>query len=414
MTSPLVVVGGGICGLGVAWRAMEAGRDVVVLEASDRVGGAIRSESVDGLLIERGPQSLLSSAPETLRMILAMGLRGRVIEAEKAARKRFILWDGRLVAVPRGLLDGGFVPRAALLRAMAEPFIGRRSPPDPEESIAEFATRRFGATIAERLVDPFVAGVYAGDPSRLEIAATFPDLARWEAESGSVMLGALRGGRRKRHPEAPKTLYTLEGGVEALPRAISAALGDRVRLAAPVRAIERVGSGFRVRSSAGDLDAAEVAVCVPPAQAGFAAVPGMPTATLAAVHLAFRPGDVPAVDGFGWLAPSSQRQDVLGCLWVSSAFPSHAPGRVLVRVMLGGARDPRLPDDDGLITRARAVLGEVQGIDAEPVLTHVARASVPQYDRGHLAAVAALQQPGMRFLGWGYTGTGVEKCLAAS
>jgi oxygen-dependent protoporphyrinogen oxidase len=141
------------------------------------------------------------------------------------------------------------------------------------------------------------------------------------------------------------------------------------------------------------------------------------TARVAAVHLAWKPSSVPGVDGFGWLAPSSQRTDALGVLWVSSAFPGHAPGRTLVRVMLGGARDRALPaEPEALVARAHRVMREVQGFEAEPTLSDTTLAWLPQYDRGHGARIARLDaaMPGLRFLGWGYGGIGLEACIRSA
>jgi oxygen-dependent protoporphyrinogen oxidase len=395
---------------------------VVVLEATSRAGGAIASPKIDGVLIERGPQSFTARSAHLIALLAELGLTERIVEAAPSARKRFIWWNGRLHPVPRALLDRRFLPRRALLRALAEPFLPGRVAAD-DESVFEFVARRFGPKIAERLADPFVAGVFGGDAARLEVGAAFPELARLAASHGSVVRGLLRE-RRPRPADGPRSLFTLRNGAEAIVRALANDLGDRLRLDHPVERIEPApAGGWRIHTPRGPFEVAEVAVTVPPVQAARflpAAARGLaeaPTAPLVAVHLAYRAADVPAADGFGWLAPSSTRRDVLGCLWVSSAFPGHAPGRALFRVMSGGARDPGTPTDaEAAVAHARRVLLEVQGIDATPTLADVTRATLPQYDRGHAARVARLRDamPGVRFLGWGISGIGVEACVRAA
>lgn len=418
-----VVIGAGISGLGLAFRLAGEGRDVLVLEAGPRAGGVIRSERVGGLLVEHGAGSLRGGAVHARRLAEALGVADRIVEASPAARARHILWDGRLEPLPRALLSPRFLPPTALLRALAEPLIPRRDPPRPDESVFGFFSRRFGRAVAERLVDPFVAGVYGGDAHSLEAAAAFPDVTAWEARYGSVLLGAMR---RPKAPPGPRTPFSFRDGLETLTRALAERLGDRLRLSAPVERVVRDGAGFRIDAPGGPYDAERVVVAVPGARAAAflpdadAELAPMPTSKVASVHLAWPADAVPEpLASFGWLAPSSQRTDVLGCLWVSSVFPSHAPGHVLLRVMLGGARDPRRVSlaPERLIDEARRVVAEIHGLSAPPSFAHaVVPEGIPQYERGHAARVARLREavPGLSFLGWGYTGVGVEHGLAAA
>ena len=140
-----------------------------------------------------------------------------------------------------------------------------------------------------------------------------------------------------------------------------------------------------------------------------------PTSYVASVHLAFKASEAPSPDGFGWLSPTSQRKDVLGVVWVSSVFPAHYPGRTVVRVMIGGAReDVSKLTDEALLLRARKVVAEVEGIRADPTYQHVQRAVLPQYDVGHAARLARLRESGLDFVGWPFTGNGVEAALGAA
>jgi oxygen-dependent protoporphyrinogen oxidase len=415
-----IVIGAGATGLALGWRLAREKYDVVVLEAAGRAGGVVRSVIEDDCVLEEGPQALQTSSRASIRALLALGLREQVVEASPAARRRFILWDGQLREVPRALLDRSFFPFGALFRVLREPFVGRAD--IPGETVHEFVTRRFGPVAAERLADPFIAGVFGGDSRQLDVAAAFPELVRLEKEHGSVLRGGLFGKKTPAEEGAPKATFTFKRGMETLTAALAAELGDRLRLATPVEQIEVAGKGLRVHAPGGPYEAENVVVCATPSRAAAflpelaAELADMPASRLAAVHLGWR--GAPEKEGFGWLAPSSQRQDVLGCLWVSATFPPHANGRRLVRVMMGGPRDPSLPDrdDEALIANARRAVLEIEGQDGEPDLVHVVRASIPQYAPGHPDRVARLNAaiPGLRFLGWGYGGIGVEPGIRAA
>lgn len=411
-----LVIGAGTTGLALAWRLSEQGHDVRVLEALDRVGGALRTIHVDGMTLEEGPQSFRGGAGASWRTIEGLGLAGEVIEADPAASRRYILWDGRLRALPGDLF--GMIPASAWVHALGEPL--RAAGTDDTESVAAFVTRRVDAAFAERAADPFIAGVFGGDARRLEMAAAFPDLVAGERTYGSLVMAAIRG-RGPRAP-GPRRSWTLRGGLELLPNTLAARLGDRVTLGARVVAVVPEGPGVRVDVDGAPSVTAETVWVTAPGPGIAAAFPGLdlavPAAQVVAVHLGF--DGVPQRPGFGWLAAGAARSDVLGALWLTSTFPSHMAGRSVWRVMLGGARDPAAAgrSDQENVALAQKVLREVEGVDAAPRFTHVAcwRSGIPQYEGGHLARVARLQAaiPGVRFLGWGYTGIGLEHGLAAA
>ncbi|TNE91610.1 MAG: protoporphyrinogen oxidase [Deltaproteobacteria bacterium] len=415
-----VVVGGGISGLTLTWRLMREGREVVLLEASGRVGGTIRSTVHEGITVEHGPQAFPTTALPVFDLITELGITDEVLVAREAARKRFLLHKGKLEPLPQSFAD---IARSPLLgmravgRAMGEPLV--RKAPNPGESVYDFISRRFGRAVAERFATALVAGVYGGDARDLEVGAAFEDWVHLERTHGSVLKGAMA---RPPHPaHAPNNLFTLRGGMERVTAALGEALREQIRLNTPVERIERDGDTLVVRGP--DLRAREVVVTVPPGRAAamlpeLADLRGIPTAPIAGVHLAF--DALPERTGFGWLAPMDARRDVLGCLWVSSGFPDFAGGKTVKRLMIGGTRDPGAVelDDDALVARAARILREVEGVHAEPVFTHVARSriGIPQYVRGHLARMRRLQaaMPGLSFLGWGYTGVGVNHCVQAA
>lgn len=421
--SDIVIVGAGITGLSLARRLARSNRPALVLEATDRAGGPIRTHRTGGLMLEMGPQSL-RSVPHTLGIIDDLQLKDRIIPVSAAAKRRFILWEGKLREMPQSLFDRSFLRKRDLLRVLREPMIERREAAS-DESIHAFIARRFGPRLAERVVDALVAGIYAGDPERLEIAATFPDLVEWEAH-GSVIAGAIKAGlsRPKRPSWAPNSPFTLKNGLSSLVDTLAGSLPQgTLQLSCPVERIQRVGKGFRVHAPGGPYDAERVVVTAPPSSASSFLpelndeLAAMPSALVAAVHLAFKSSEAPSPEGFGWLSAASQRKDVLGSLWVSSTFPSFTPGRTVIRLMIGGSReDVSGLTDEQLVLRARKVVAEIERITADPVTTYVNRGSLPQYETGHTARMARLRsaQPGLDLVGWGYTGLGIEGCAKAA
>lgn len=424
----VVIIGAGVTGLALARRLSNEGKSVVVLESDARVGGPIRSLKTGGLVIECGPQAL-RVVEHTITTLEELSMQDRIVEGSAAVSKRFILWDGKLRPVPRALFDRAFFKKRELLRMMAEPMIARRDPPRMDESAYDFVSRRFGKAVAERLLDPFVAGIYAGDVHQLEMSSAFPDVVKWEG-TGSVVAGMIGSRRGAWRPPswAPKRGYTLKNGVQSLVDMLEGALPAGVlKLSTPVERVERRGAGFLVRAKGGNFDASRVVVTVggPRAAAIFAAGPNVPdvardlasqpSSFVASVHLAFKASEAPSPEGFGWLSPTSQRKDVLGVVWVSSVFPAHYPGRTVLRVMLGGAReDVSKMTDEALLLRARKVVAEVEGIRADPAYTHIQRATLPQYNVGHAARQARLRESGVDFVGWPYTGNGVDAALGAA
>lgn len=421
-----VVIGGGIAGLTAGFRLQSLGRDVVVLEASPRAGGLVHTRVEDGLILEQGPESL-QTLPEVLELVGALGLVDEVLAPDPQAHVRFVLRDGALVRLPGGpggLFSSPLWSWREALRLLAEPFVprGRGGP----ETVHDFVVRRFGAMAARELVDPFVAGVFGGDPHVLEIDSAFEDLRAMEQTAGSVILGGMRRARARaaeRPDWAPRLMMTFQRGMATLPEALAGRLGEQLRLNTPAQALERQADAWCVHTPEGPVLARRVWMAAP---LGVAArLLGdddltVPRAPIAAVHLAWRSEDVPQPpEGFGWLVPSHQRRDALGCIWVSSVFPSHAPDRVMHRVMLGGARAPELLalSEEELVHHARRVAAEVTGIDATPVLSQVKalRDGIPQYPLGHAARVARWQSawPDLRFLGWATTGVGASHGIRA-
>jgi oxygen-dependent protoporphyrinogen oxidase len=429
-------VGGGIAGLSLAHalkaRGLRPG-ELVVLERSARVGGKVRSQRIDGYLCEWGANGFLDNSPPTLDLVRAIGLQDRLLPADPRAKRRYIFRDGRLQLVPSGpgsLLVSSLLTLGGKLRLLREPFAA--SPPAGDETIHAFATRRLGPEAADRLVDPIVSGIYAGDTRRLSLAACFPSLARMEADHGGLLRAMLAG--RKAGTGAPfGRLTSFPEGVEELARALARAVGDAVRLESPVDALEPASSGYRLRVGNAGLEADSVVLAGPAAESArllsalepeaATHLAATPFASLATIALGFDERQLKRpLDGFGFLVPRSEKLRVLGVLWESAIYPGRAPaGRVLVRAMIGGTHDPDAValDDATLLALVGRELAVTMQLDAKPVFTFVARHSpgLPQYTIGHLDRLAALERclerrPGLHLAGNSYRGVAMNSLIA--
>jgi oxygen-dependent protoporphyrinogen oxidase len=443
MASDVVVVGGGVSGLAIAWELLTRpdllpdGVGVLLLEASHRPGGNIRTERRDGYVCEYGPTGFLDDAPATLDACRRLGLSPRLTPASDAAERRFIVRGGKLRELPSGpfsFLRSDVLTLRGRLRVLGEPFVpARRSSTD--ESVFEFARRRIGREAAVVLVDALVTGIWAGSADKLSLPSALPKLAALERDHGGLVRGmiAKRGGTGG--ATGPRgRLTSFPDGLDELPAAFAATLGTRLRLSARVTAIERRSqSGFRVAlDGAPSLDAPAVVLACPswfaaPLLSGLdgelsSQVAGIPTVAVAVVHLGFARMDAPGLQGFGFLVPRGESASVLGALLPSNIFPHRAPeGHVLATVMLGGARDPSAVDatDQTLIDHATSALASFANVRATPRFACVIRhaRAIPQYVVGHADRLSAIderlrQHPGLFLAGNSYRGIAINSCLA--
>lgn len=438
----VAVVGGGIAGLAsaLAVRRRMPEALLTVLEAAPRPGGNIRSERVDGYLCEWGPNGFLDRVPETLALVRELGLAPRLHVSDDRARRRFIFRRGRLHPVPGG--PGGFLASDLLswkgkLRIAMEPMARPR--PDGDETIHAFASRRIGGEAASTLVDSMVSGVFAGDSRALSLRACFPKMWAMETEHGGLfraLLARMRERRVRRGDAVGSPLGTLTSfrdGTEELVRAAATALGDSLRLASPARALRATSSGWCLDVDGGTgLEADAVVLAAPPSASAplvagvddllAAELAAIPSAGLAVVALGYAERDLPRpLDGFGFLVPRGEGPRILGVLWDSSVYPGRAPeGRVLLRAMIGGARDPEAVrlDDGALLEIVRRDLASTMGLDREPELVRVFRhpLGIPQYVVGHRDRLARIEDRlarhrGLFVTGNGYRGIAINSCV---
>lgn len=435
----VVIVGGGIAGLAIAaeLRRRSPSASVAVLEASPRPGGSIRSTKEFGFLYEWGPTGFLDNAPDTLDLARQAGLGHRLLPANAEAARRFVVRGRRLRELPHGPL--GFFASSLLspggrLRVLREPFIAAKRD-GADESVLSFATRRIGKEAAEVLVDAMVTGIWAGDSRRLSVVSAFPKLVALEREHGSLVRGMLARRKGSGGPTGPSgTLTSFPNGLEELPTAIAASLGEALKLSTRVTGLDHATGAWRVAIEPGGVIEADDVVVAIPSNLAASLLAGLdralsdrlaaiPSAPVAVVHLGFAGTDAgDNLPGFGALAPRGETESLLGVLVPSNIFPDRAPvGSLLATAMLGGARDPAIveKDDDAIVAKALAEIGAISGLKSQPRFVRVIRhmRAIPQYNLGHAERLAAIdadlrRQPGLHLAGNSYRGIAINACIA--
>lgn len=377
----------------------------------------MKTISEHGFLVETGPNSALETTPLIQELVRDLNLQQEFLYAHPAGRNRFILKRGTLHALPLNpvaFLTTPLFSLPAKLRVLKEPFIGRAQ---HEESIAEFVVRRLGREFLDYAIDPFVAGVYAAQPDRLSVQAAFPKLYALEERYGGLLKGMVRG-RKERRARAEKAkdraqTFSFLHGMQTLPRALAQRLGDNVLCRANVTAIRDAGPEHAgqhkdharytvefLHNGVAQFVRAKTVVVAAPAYASapllrpFApdmaqTLNSISYAPVASLFLGLKREDIPhPLNGFGFLVPSVERRNILGCLWSSSLFPHRAPdGMVGLTVFIGGSRQPELVgrDEEQLVQIALEELKSIMQITGKAVYWRVTRwqRAIPQYEIGY-------------------------------
>lgn len=449
----VVIVGGGLSGLVAAWalhrEALAHGRDVTftLLEASDRYGGNLVTDRVDGFLIDGGPDSWVAAKPAGAALCRDLGLGDALIETVPANRRVYVCHDGALVPLPAGVVLGvptrvrpmlrsPLLPWSARLRMLADLALPSRRRTDDDVSLGALVASRLGRGVVEALTEPLLAGVYAGNAWGLSARATFPQLLALAGRGGSLVRRA-REAAPTRHPgDAPPSAFvSLRDGVGSLVDALVAAIPASQRhLRRPVSRVLRDGARWRVEEPDGTAHVADHVVLAMPAwrtaelvsrlDDGLAATArAIPYASAATAFFAWRRDEVPhALDATGFVVPRREGLRILAATWVSSKWPGRAPdGMVLMRAFVGGAgHDERARvQEDSIVHMAQTDLCGVMKIRAAPRLTRVYRFldTSPQPTLGHVARVDAVRSalrrhPGLHVLGSAWNGVGIPDVIA--
>lgn len=440
----LIIVGGGISGLSIAYAILERGpsTELLVFEAEKRAGGKIWTERANGFLCEGGVNGFLDNKPKTIE--LASKLRIEPLRSNDAARRRFIYSEGKLHLLPESptaFFISNLLSFPGKLRILYEIFAPKGEKED--ESLADFARRRLGKEAYEKLIDPMASGIYAGDPETLSLKSCFPRIHEIEKNYGSLIralvklqIQAKKSGKTMPGPGPGGVLTSFYDGMETMIDSLKNFLGDRIRLDSRVTGIGKKGGTYAVHLFDGSKVEAENVVIASPAYAASemlsdfdrslsSTLSEIPYPSLSVVCLGYRKDKVNnSLEGFGFLVPNRERRRLLGTLWDSSIFPNRAPeGYVLIRSMLGGARASELAmrEDDRLIDIVIAELRDMMGIGAEPDFYKVYRheRAIPQYIVGHQSKLKKIDETlmkhrGLYITGNAYRGIGVNDCIENS
>jgi len=411
----VAIIGGGITGLTAAFRLRQRGVPVTLYEAGGRVGGGIQTVLQDGYLAEFGPNSILETSSKIGLLIRDLGLEGRRLYSEPAAENRYLVRGGKPVLLPSSPLaffGTKLFSSGAKLRLLKEPFI-RRAPESSEENLAEFVLRRLGQEFLDYAINPFVAGVYAGDPRRLSVKHAFPKLHALEQKYGSLIQGQVLGAReRKKRGEASKQnakKISFDRGLQVLTDTLQARLADSVRLRSRVTSVRQSGEEWTVSALEGEIEQQhrhdavlfagpahklpEIQLGTDRQQPGLRPLDWSPLGEIyyppvASLVLGFRREDVAhPLDGFGILIPEVEGFNILGALFSSSLFPNRAPaGHVTLTCYLGGTRAPKLASlgADAPVDLALKDLRRILVVTGPPTFRHhfLFPKAIPQYEVG--------------------------------
>ncbi len=449
----ITIIGGGIAGLATAYYLQEKSKiqgksiQYTLLERDDRWGGKIATATVEGFLIEGGPDLLLTQKPAGIQLCKDLGLGNRLIPTNNDRQRTFLVQKGKLVPFPSdfSLVPTRFWPFATTklfswpgkIRMGLDFFIPARKQ-NGDESLASFIRRRFGQEAVDKIGGPMLAGIHSADPEQLSLQSTFPMFAAMEKQHGSL-IKAMKEARKKRPPTPPggtppAMFNSLIGGLGEIVDAITERLSGDLRNNVDVSAIQKNNNGFEIIVNGQPLQTDAVVLATPAYAAGHLIAQFAPElaqklnairyVSTATISLGYRKTDVETqhnFEGFGFLVPKPEGRRISGCTWVSTKLNHRAPeDGVLVRTFVGGTGQEDLVDlgDDELVSLSREELSDLMGLNAKPQFARIFRwhKGRPQYDVGHLDRVAEMEklavQIGALYLtGSAYRGSGVPDCV---
>ncbi len=439
----LIIVGGGISGLSLAYFLIEkaSSLDILILESEKKAGGKIWTDRAEGFLCEGGVNGFLDNRPRTLELAAKLGLTP--VRSNDAARKRFIFSDGKLHKLPESPISfflSNLLSLYGRLRIVWEVVVPKGGGDD--ETLADFARRRLGREAFEKLIDPMASGIYAGDPETMSLKSCFPRIYDLENKYGSLIMALIKLQReakrtgKKVGPGPGGVLTSFYDGMEVFILALKAFLGERLKTVSRVVSIDKKGDTYTVFLSDNSKVEAESVVLATPAHVTSEIVKDfnrnlsltlgeIPYPPVSVVCMGYMRNKIKQpLDGFGFLIPKRENRKILGTLWDSSIFPNRAPeGHVLLRSMLGGAMaaEVALQEEDRLASTVVDEMEKIMDVKAQPdfvrVYTH--EKGIPQYLLGHGKLLDKIDtivsgHSGFYLTGNSYRGIGVNDCIENS
>ena len=440
----VLVLGAGISGLTFAYylkKRFASNVSVRILEASERVGGLIRTNRNFSSCLEEGPRGCRPKGKglATLRLIEDLGITDQMIVADESAKKRFLFYENSLEALPQSLKEAISSP---LMKGVAKELICeplRRRGKDSDETIASFFKRRFGPTITKRFIAAVSRGIYAGDIEQLSMRSCFPQILNLEKSYGSLIWGMFRSPKEKttdlssfikKHKNA--ALISFKEGMETLPQELLKQTDLDLSLKAKVEAIEFHGSTVIAKTKDSTWEADHLVSTIPTYQlesilpkkvsSFFVKIKAMPWTTVIGISLVYKKAVLPQ-KGFGYLVPEGENSALMGVVWDSSVFPEQNiyPDETRLTIMMGGEHRPDLLEktDKELTQLAFHELNQQMGIKESADYVHLwkARHAIPQYNLGHSDEVKQLSEkirsslPQLHLIGMSYHGVAVNDCI---
>ncbi len=410
MDSKILILGAGISGLSTAFWLNKKGHDLIILEARDEPGGSMQTEMVDNFLIDYGPNSGLETTPLIQTIVEDVGLSKEFVYANQASNNRYIFKNGELHTLPMSpllFIKTKLFSSKAKLRLLAEPFIGK-SEDGYYQSVAEFVRRRLGIEFLDYAIDPFVSGVFAGDPERLSVKSAFPKLYRLEEVYGGLFKGMVKGAKeRKKRAEQSKQsakMFSFLNGMQYFPKAIASKMNEKIIYNCNVINVKKVNNKWEttyIQNGVEKKIISDIIISTVPAYIAsriFYEVDSELSAHLNEIYyppvmvlyLGFNKEQVGRkLDGFGFLIPSKEKKHFLGAIWNSAIFPNRCDeNKAAFTLFIGGARSPHLFDIEieKLIDMVLSEFKEIMRISTEPVLIKYKlwEKAIPQYNLGYI------------------------------
>lgn len=446
----IAIIGAGITGLSAAYHLQRAGHSVILLEKSSHAGGAIRTSLTNGYLAEHGPNSLMVSDQRFYSLISDLGLESDIVEANTAAKKRFIITKGKLQALPGSPLQAITTPLfsfKAKCRLLKEPFVRKRGVEGGTECFTDFVRRRLGPEFLDKAAGPFVSGIYAGDPYRLATRHAFPRLWALEQDYGSILLGLIKKrhlqkkGKGDPHKLPKSLLCSFRNGMQSLPDALAQALEeDTLKLETTIGSIsynektKHWSLNWQTKAGATGMGSFDHLILTVPAHKledlplneevhdAISKVSNIHYPPVTSMLLGFKRSQVKhPLDGFGMLNSLSEKSKMLGALFPSTLFSGRAPeGHVSINVMVGGARTPEHASmsDSAMQASVMDELRRLLGIEGNPEHVNIVRweKAIPQLNLGYSNVLKTIEQaerdyPGLHLAGNYRGGISVGDCI---
>lgn len=442
MKKRVVILGAGISGLAAGWFLKQQANpdlEIIILEKTARAGGWIETVQQDGFLFEHGPRSLRTKgiSSETWQLIELLGLKDQLIPSHADANQRFIYHHQKLQPLPNRIWNMPFSSMTTgWLKVVFREFFTKKGQAK-DESVHDFFSRRLSTEWADRLVDPFISGIFAGDTRKLSLQSSFPHLHRMEQEYGSLIKGALLQKKKERVAipiEAP--FFSFQNGMQTLTDTLFSQLKSEVHLeSAPQRLILHADHVEIELANSQWLKADQLISAIPTYQLAALLAPKHPYfaaaldqlnyATVIVVNLGYRKS-VLKQKGYGYLIPSQENESILGCVWDSSVFPqqNQHPDETRLTVMLGGRRHLEAEEwsEEKIFALAFSAVEKHLDIHAIPDSVSIKRAyrAIPQYELGYAAWTTSIREqaaflsPVTHCIGNAFTGISVNECIVGA